>query len=77
MTELSQINTCAYCKTQLSELGDVEEHLNIHKTLKHKELPTNFLKTSAAFSSLPIIKDYFRPESLKAAATAATGGGTF
>ena len=50
---------CPYCNIRISK--DEKEHLQIHKTLKHKVLPVRFQSTSLATSAIPLIQDFFRP----------------
>ena len=50
---------CPYCNVRINK--EKKEHLQIHKTLKHKVLPVRFQSTSLATSAIPLIQDFFRP----------------
>ena len=50
---------CPYCNVRIDK--EKKEHLQIHKTLKHKVLPVRFQSTSLATSAIPLIQDFFRP----------------
>ena len=50
---------CSYCNVRINK--EKKEHLQIHKTLKHKVLPVRFQSTSLATSAIPLIQDFFRP----------------
>ena len=51
---------CLYCGTNLATEEELEEHVEIHKTLLHKKLPVRFKTTTLAKSALPFISAYFK-----------------
>ena len=51
---------CLYWGTNLATEEELEEHVEIHKTLMHKKLPARFKTTTLAKLALPFISAYFK-----------------